>query len=267
MAFEPLPPEIFAHYADGQEAARLEKSHNRIEWVRTQELLARYLPRPPAVVLDVGGGPGAYAGWLARQGYEVHLVDAVPLHVEQARRHPLASARLGDARRLEEPDARADVVLLLGPLYHLTERADRLAALGEARRVLRAGGLLGAAGISRFASLFDGLCHDFLADPDFARIVERDLADGQHRNPTERDYFTTAFFHRPEELAAEVRETGFAIEALVGIEGPGWLLPDLDRRWADPVERERVLWAARAVEAEPSLLGLSPHHLVVARRP
>lgn len=54
---------------------------------------------------------------------------------------------------------------------------------------------------------------------------------------------------------------------VAGIEGPGWLVADLDRRWADPVERERLLWAARVVEAEPSLLGLSAHHLVVARRP
>lgn len=263
---EPIPPEVLQHYADGKEAERLARGHNRIELARTQELLTRHLPPPPAVVLDVGGGSGVYAAWLARQGYAVHLVDAVPLHVEQARQHPLASARVGDARRLEQHDATVDAVLLLGPLYHLTARADRVAALAEARRVLRPGGLLFAAGISRFASLFDGLYRGLLADPDFVRIVEGDLADGQHRNPTDRDYFTTAFFHRPEELAAEARAARFAIEAVVGIEGPGWLLADLDRRWADPAERERVLWAARAVEAEPSLLGLSAHHLVIARR-
>jgi SAM-dependent methyltransferase len=266
MAFEPLPPEIARHYADGQEAGRLGKGHNQIELARTQALLRRWLPPPPAVVLDVGGGPGVYAAWLAGRGYEVHLVDAMPLHVEQARAHRLASARLGDARRLDVADGSADAVLLLGPLYHLTERGDRLTALGEARRVLRPAGVCVAAGISRFASLFDGLYNGHLADPDFRRIVERDLADGQHRNPTSRDYFTTAFFHRPEELAAEAREAGLVVEALVGIEGPGWLLPDLDRRWTDSAERARILWAAEALEVEPSLLGLSPHHAVIARR-
>jgi SAM-dependent methyltransferase len=267
MSTPPVPPEVLAHYADGREVTRLLRSHNRIELLRTQEVLARHLPQPPAVVLDVGGGSGVYAGWLASRGYAVHLVDAVPLHVAEAARLPLASARVGDARRLDHPDASADGLLLLGPLYHLTERADRLAALAEARRALRPGGVLVAAGISRFASLFDGLVQGFLADPDFRAIVERDLAEGQHRNPTDRDYFTTAFFHRPEELAAEVAEAGLRVEAVLGVEGPAWLLADLDRRWDDAAERERVLWAARALEAEPSLAGLSAHHLAVATRP
>jgi len=268
-----LPPEILRYYAKGQEAGRLVNGKNQIELARTQELLARHIPPPPRLVLDVGGGPGAYACWLAARGYTVHLIDAVPLHVEQARAasarqpsHPIASACIGDARALAEADGGADAVLLLGPLYHLTERADRLAALREARRVLAPGGLVFVAGISRFASLFDGLFHGLCSDPDFVRIVERDLVDGQHRNPTPRDYFTTAYFHRPDELAAEVREVGFVIVDLVGIEGPGDLLPDLAQRWADPVQRELILWAARVVEREPSLLGLSDHHLVVARR-
>jgi ubiquinone/menaquinone biosynthesis C-methylase UbiE len=270
---EELPSEILAHYARGQEAARLLTGKNQLELARTQELLVRHLPPPPRVVLDVGGGPGVYACWLARQGYAVHLVDAVPLHVEQARaasarqpEHAVASLRVGDARRLDEADASVDAVLLLGPLYHLTERADRLTALREARRVLKPAALVFAAAVGRFASLFDGLFHEMYADPDFAAIVERDLRDGQHRNPTPRDYFTTAFFHRPDELAGEVREAGFAVEDVVGVEGPGGLLPDFARRWADPDERARLLWVARVLEREPSLLGMSDHLLAVARR-
>src|SRR5205823_14351555 len=101
-------------------------------------------------------------------------------------------------------------------------------------------------GISRFASLFAGVFEGLLRDPAFVAIVERDLHDGRHANPTERDYFTTAYFHLPHELEAEVREAGFVTLDLVGVEGPGWLLSDLEARWADPVERERLLWAARA---------------------
>src|SRR5262249_7357408 len=164
----------------------------------------------------VGGGPGVYACWLARLGHEVHLVDAVPLHVEQAREasrrqpdHPLASAAAGDARRLDRPDGSADAVLLLGPLYHLTDLADRLAGWREAGRVLKPGGVVLAAAISRFASTLDGLRLGSFDDPAFARIAERDLLDGQHRNPTDNAmYFTTAYFHRPEELKAEAEEAG-----------------------------------------------------------
>jgi SAM-dependent methyltransferase len=174
-------------------------------------------------------------------------------------------ARVGDARRLEEADGAADAVLLLGPLYHLTERAARLQALGEARRVLRPGGLVFAAGVSRFASLLSGLFDGSLADPAFRDIVERDLVDGQHRNATSQDYFTTTFFHHPDELRAEVTEARFTVEALLGVEGPGWALPDLTARWADPARRAEILAAARAVESEPSLLGFPAHILAVGR--
>jgi SAM-dependent methyltransferase len=203
----------------------------------------------------------------------VHLLDPVPLHVAQAAAAsaqqpdaPLASAAVGDARRLAHADGAADAVLLLGPLYHLTERGDRLRALREARRVLRPGGLVFAAGISRFASLLDGLRHGLLDDAAFRAIVARDLVDGQHRNPTGHPaYFTTAFFHHPDELRAEVGEAGFVVEALVALEGPSGLVPDPDAWWADAARRERLLAAVRAVEREPSLLGLSPHLLAIGR--
>jgi SAM-dependent methyltransferase len=271
---EPLAGEVAAYYGRGGETARLFRGHGRLELPRTQEVILRHLPAGRRVVVDVGGGTGVYACWLAGLGHEVHLVDGLPAHVAAARDasarqagRALASAQVGDARRLPWADARADAVLLLGPLYHLTERGDRLAALAEARRVTRPGGLLVAAAISRFASLLSGVAEGLLADPAFVAIVERDLADGQHRNPTVRDYFTTSYFHRPGELEDEARVAGWEPRELVGVEGPGWLLPDLDARWRDPAERERLLWAARAVEREPTLLGLSPHILVVARRP
>jgi len=222
----------------------------------------------------VGGGPGAYAVRLARLGYAVHLVDALPLHVDQAWRAAgeqgaaLAGYRVGDARRLDFPGQTADGVLLLEPLYHLTARADRLQALAEARRVLRAGGVVCAAGISCFASSLDGLFRGYLRDPQFAAIVARDLQDGQHRNPANHPaYFTTAFFHHPEELAQEVAEAGFSLEGLFGIEGPGWLLPDLASFWNDEQAAQVLLAALRALETEPSLLGLSAHLLAVGRSP
>ena len=262
-----LPAEVIAHYGLGSERTRLLSGAGRVERARTEEVLARWLPRPPARILDVGGGPGTYVPWLAAQGYEVHLVDPVPLHVEQARAAGARSARVGDARRLEEGDGSCDAVLLLGPLYHLTEQGDRVTALAEARRVVREGGIVAVAAISRFASLFDGLFRGALDDAVFSSIVERDLAEGQHRNPTSRpEWFTTAFFHHPDELRAEVSAAGLRLEDLVGLEGASWLLPDVEARWTDEGRRERLLAAARAVEREPSLLGLSAHLLAVARR-
>lgn len=272
---QPTVPEISGYYDQGAEQDRLQGGRSRLERARTQEILRRRLPPAPAVILDVGGGPGVYAFWLAGLGYEVHLRDAMPLHIEQARQaahdqpdHPLASAEVGDARQLDRPDATADVVLLMGPLYHLTERADRLLALREARRVVKPDGLIFAVGISRFTSLCDGLMSGYLDDPAFRAIVEEDLRSGQHRNPSSHaGYFTTAYFHHPDELQAEVREAGLAIEEIVGIEGPSWwLISDFASWWDDSERRERLLAASRAVEHEPTLLGLGPHLMVVARK-
>jgi SAM-dependent methyltransferase len=204
----------------------------------------------------------------------VHLVDAVPRLVAEARRrgaalsHPLASCEVGDARALELADRFADIILLLGPLYHLTDAADRARALSEAARVLKPDGIVFAAAISRYASALDGVGRDLFQDPRFGAIVEQDLQEGQHRNPTERlDYFTTAYFHRPDDLRAEVQGAGLELEGLYGLEGPGWFLPDLADRWADLRRRADLLRLARQFEAQPSVLGVSAHLLAVARKP
>ena len=263
-----LDPAIAKHYEAYDERGRLERHGGLVEAARTFEMLERFLPPPPARVLDVGGGPGAYARRLEELGHEVVLVDPVAPHVEQARAVlRRGTARVGDARRLEEPDASFDAVLLLGPLYHLVERDDRMTALREARRVVRPGGAVFAVAISRFASAFDGMARGHLADPAFVRIVDGDLRDGRHVNDDGRpEWFTTAYFHRAEELRGELETAGLHVEMLVGLEGPTWLLPDVETQWADPVRRERWMRILRALESEPSLLGVSSHLLAVGRR-
>ena len=189
-----IDPAIESHYGTGYERSRLFPGGKpSLEYVRSMELLGRLLPPPPARLLDVGGGPGTYAAALARRGYRVHLVDPVPLHVQQARRAAGGdagagfTAELGDARELSQPDESQDAVVLFGPLYHLTEAAERRRALAEARRVLRPGGRL-----------------------------------------------------------------------------MGWLLR---QEWADPQWREHILFAARSVETQPSLIGVSGHLIAAAAKP
>lgn len=260
------------YYQQGRERDRLTRGGGTLELLRTQELLQRYLPPPPADVLDVGGGPGVYAAWLAHARYRVHLVDPLPLHVEQAAETAatqpdhLFTAAVGDARDLDESDASCDAVLLFGPLYHLTERTERLAALGEARRVLRPGGIALGMAISRFGSLLDAVRQGYFGDPEAAQVIEETLRSGQNRNPGLEhfpNWFTTSYFHQPAELAAEVTESGFTLEAIIGIEGPGGFVGN---GWDDPQQRPHILRAAGLVEQEGSLLGLNPHLLAVARK-
>ncbi len=269
-----LSNETLSYYERGEEEERLSKDVGQLERTRIQELLNRFLPKPPAVIFDVGGGSGVYAYWLAQQGYEVHLIDAVPLHIEQAQnysqvqpQYPLASIEIGDARQLARADKSVDVVLLFGPLYHLIERSDRLTALGEAYRILKNDGLVFGVGISRFASTFSGLFKGHLKDPEFVEIVRRGLTEGQHRNSNNNPaYFTTAFFHHPEELKAEIIEAGFYLENILSIQGPGWLLPNFEEHWNNPSRREMLLEAIRWLETEPSLLGMGAHIMAVAKK-
>jgi ubiquinone/menaquinone biosynthesis C-methylase UbiE len=270
-----LPEDTEFYYEMGLEAGRLTGAQGELEFVRTQEIISRYIPDPPAIVLDVGGGPGAYASWLAGKGYEVHLIDPIPLHIEQARRasqdqagSAIRSFTLGEASQLNQPDEFVDVVLLLGPLYHLTERHDRIIALQEALRVLKPGGFLMSAGISRFASTLSGLIDGYLADPEFVRIVQRDLVDGQHRNANRKaNYFTTAYFHHPYELSDEVEEAGFSIEAVLAVEGAAIFLQDLEEQWKDPERRKLILDAVRWLEDEPTAIGVTGHIIAVAKKP
>jgi SAM-dependent methyltransferase len=268
-----LDPAIAAHYRHDPERDRLE-TWARLEGIRTRELLRRFLPASPAVVLDVGGARGAYALPLAREGYEVHLVDPWKPHVEAAavasaaqRDAPLASVAHGDARDLPFSDASADAVLLLGPLYHLPAADERAQALAEAHRVLRSGGVLLAAAISRFASTFDGLRSGAIADPTFEAIVEGDLRDGVHRNPDpdgRPEWFTLAFFHRPEELHRELCTAGFTDVHILAVEGPG-SFRELGASLDDPMCSDAVLRAIRRVETEPALMGASAHLMAIGR--
>jgi len=268
-----LDPTIADYYQRTPEEARLQYGPGPLEEARTRELIERHLPKAPADILDIGGGAGVYAFWLAERGYLVQLVDASPRLIEEARRrdsnttHRLVACTVGDARNLQADDESVSVVLMLGPLYHLVDADDRLIALREAERVLQRGGVLFAAAISRWGSALDGLARELFTDKRFAGIVDRDIREGQHRNETERaDFFTTAYFHRPDELSDEVARAGLAIENLYGIEGPAWLLSDLDQRWQDPQRRAIVLNVARMLEREPFVIGCSAHMLLVGRK-
>jgi ubiquinone/menaquinone biosynthesis C-methylase UbiE len=142
------------------EMERLEK-YAPVEYAITKRYLQRYIPEG-AVVADVGVGVGHYSELLARRGSNVHLVD-VASRLLTAAQERLANAGLGErilsvtnasATDLSFiPDESCDAVLMLGPFYHLSLPEERQQAAQEARRILRNGGLIFAAGINRMTML------------------------------------------------------------------------------------------------------------------
>ena len=260
--------ELEAFYSDRKEAERLLHGIGQLEVVRTRELLTAVLPPAPAVIYDVGGGTGDHAAWLAEQGHTVHLLDAVPDHVERAATNhgSLASVQIGDARALPWPDKSGDVALLMGPLYHLVERHDRLKALQEARRVTRKNGVLFAVIIPRWASALVGMMRGWTYDSDYAAMVRQELVTGFHRRPgTWPRLFMDGFFHSRAEIQEEVLATGFELARCAPIEGPAWMSQDFDASWQDAGKRQRILELSRLAENDPDLFAASPHVAIVCR--
>lgn len=266
MSNRELAPEVERFYSETfDESERLTiAADGRLELLRTQELLRRYLPPAPAKILDVGGGPGVHAKWLVADGYEVDLIDPIPRHVKQA--SSICHAAIGDARHLEAADDSYDVVLLLGPLYHLPDPADRRKALAEARRVVRRGGLVAAAAINRYASLFEHAAlahlHTERMQASISDILRTATYDGNRG-------FTLAYFHRAEELENELIKSGLHDVAVFGVEGPAWSLLKVVGQYGvlTPSEAlfDSVLTAARLAESYSELLASSSHLLAIGR--
>ncbi|MEU9715428.1 class I SAM-dependent methyltransferase [Streptomyces sp. NPDC047976] len=268
MTAPSVGPEIIAFYSETiSESERLSSSADGVlEMVRTQELLRRRLPPAPARIIDIGAGPGAHARWLLKDGYEVDLIDPVPRHVEEAAAAGFA-ARIGDARALDAEDDSYDVALVLGPLYHLLDHGDRIQALREAARVVRPGGLVAAAAIGRYASLFEHVATTMLTIDRVRAAVADILVTGIHAPG--RKGFTSAYFHTGESLAAELREAGLADPVVYGIEGPVWAALKATEQYSkdsliDTPMFEAALTAARLAEPHPDLLSASSHMLAVA---
>ena len=263
--------EVYEFYNGGAEIGRLERGLGVVEFWRSKEIISRYL-NGKLKIYDVGGGIGMYADWLASKGHKVTLIELAPTAVEYAKEHMTTpyEAEVGDARKLDKPDNSADMVLLMGPLYHLMNKEDRLLALSEAHRVLKPGGILIAAGISKFSSAtwaltVYGTANEFLDDDIYMDMIIREMKKGEHIRPREYPSFiSNTYFHTIDRLRNEVSEAKFKIIESAAVEGCAWITPDIVDKWSDDRKRERLLRIIRTTEHEETLMGISPHFLVTA---
>lgn len=264
--------------------ARLYDSMPEREWVRmdrhrtefalTLRALAQHLPPPPARVLDCGGGPGRYAIEMARQGYQVTLFDLSAGNLALAQQKAaeagvtLAGIEQGTALDLSRfPADSFDAVLMMGPLYHLLEEAERQQALAEAHRVLRPGGPLFAAFLSRFAAHLDCAGRYPERLPAESDVYAEILRSGRlPPTPTDPPTFS-AYFARPEEAPRLIWSAGFELVTTLGVEG-----------FVSVVEHDGVntltgpVWDAWCevnwqVASDPLIFGAVEHLLIVAQRP
>lgn len=268
--------EVFEFYNSGAEKGRLENGLGKVEFYRTKEVLNKYITTKNNIIYDIGGGIGVYSSWLAELGNEVHLLDLAPSGIEYAINNQSQMntfvAEVCDARKINRPDESADVVLLMGPLYHLQNQYDRLQVLNEAKRVLKKNGLLFSVGISKFSSITWGLStygkeNNFLDDSIYINMIENELLSGNHIRPKEYPFIIAqAYFHTPLGLQREVESVGFKTIKRHAIEGVIWFTPCLDEKWNDKKSREILLNIVRKTDNEEEIMGMSPHFMIVSTK-
>ena len=267
-----IPKEVYRHYEEIDEDGRLKRTKGILEFERSKQIINRFLKNGKLRILDIGGGTGIYSFWLAELGHEVTLIDPMPNLIEIAKKHPKSSLvkniLVGDVRNIAEESNTFDLIIGFGPFYHLTELEQRKIALKEINRVLKNNGFILIAGISKYVSLIQsGLFDGMIKDPEFKKIVEKDLVDGQHRNTVDNSkFFTTSIFMEPKELKSEVQNSGYNNVKCIAVEGAGWIHKDLENIVKNKEKLNELMDLISKTEEVESIMGISTHFIVTAEK-
>ena len=264
---------IKAYYNRNSEFDRFDDAFGILEFERSKILISRNLPQNSVRILDVGGGTGAYSFWLAGLGHQVDMIDLSEGHVETAKKlnaewaEKLCSINTGNVLALDFDDDSFDIVLNMGPMYHLVEKDKRNRALHEIKRVLKNGGIIISAFISRFASLIYKYKEKAIIDPRYAETAFQDIETGKRDGTDGDEYFTIAYFHKPEEIAPELEAVGFQDIDVRSVECIFYTFKHLDEFVDDKHQFAQMLAFCELLEQEPSVIGASAHLLSTAVKP
>ena len=255
-----------------REWARMDR--HRTEFALTLRALAQHLPPPPARILDCGGGPGRYAIELARQGYQVTLFDLSAGNLALARQKAaeagvtLAGVEQGTALDLSRfPTDSFDAVLLMGPLYHLLEESERAQALAEATRVLKPGGPLFAAFITRYAAHRDAAARYPTEPVDRPGLYEEIERSGRLPPMPAGPPTFTAYFAQPAEVGPLCQHASLEVEMVLGLEGHVSVIEHTAVNALTGAAWDWWLEANWRVAPDPAIHGAVEHLLVVAHKP
>lgn len=264
--------ELEAFYNKASEETRLEKGMGIFEFERVKELIAIHVSKSNSIIIDVGGGTGKYAEWLAKKGHSVHLVEPVLKHTKLAEKRAKKlknpfSVALGEAKKLSFKDSCADLVILHGPLYHLQKREDRVAAIIEAKRVLKKGGIILGFAINATASTVVGLMNGMLHTNSFFEMCKEELTTGIHNPPKDFPFLLAdAFYHKPAELKAEFMEQNLRFINLFAIEGLIWLDHKYFVNMLDKKKSKTLKILQNLTQNDEYLLPFSPHIMISVKK-
>lgn len=256
---------VLQKYADGLEPRRAELAGAYgLEFHYTKKLLAPYIT-PETTVVELGCGGGYYGLHFAPRCMRYLGIDLSPVNIDAFQKSIAesgltnVSAQVGDATALTEiPDSAFDVVLCLGPMYHLN-RTDRQACMRECKRICKPGGIIAMAFINKTGAIakFGGAVGwDKVLTPEIGHFV---LDLGTDDVNTDIFYFTM-----PEELAADAADAGLEVRTMAGLDF--LLFEDTIEKLTD-AQRKVLFHALDIMHESPACTGLANHAMLVCRNP
>ncbi|MGD8191688.1 class I SAM-dependent methyltransferase [Brevibacillus ginsengisoli] len=263
---------VIDFYEKYNEESRLTTDNARkIEFIITTRTLDNYI-KPAYTVLELGAGTGIYSIYYAEKGNKVVATDITPKHVELIQEKvvkrngvPLdLEAKIANATNLGEFESEAfDVVLCLGPLYHLINETDRVKCIQESLRVLKRGGLLVVAYINKHYILHSVMLNNkkYLTN----KFIDKMLRTGVIRDGEEECFWTDAFFTTPEEMISLLEN--FEVEIIDHLASDGFS-PFLGK-YLNTFETDEVDTWVHYIEnscREKSILGISNHALLICQK-
>ena len=243
-------------YRRKDESDRLTKSKAaRVEFLTTVRYIEKYLT-PGAKILDIGAGAGEYSLHFARQGYPVSALELADANISAFRakttpedRVDLAQGNALDLRRYS--DSTFDIVLLLGPLYHLHEDADKLRCIEEAKRVCKPDG-----------KIFFGFISNDMVILTMQQLHPDYLLSGDYDKETFRLDDFPFVFHTLDRCRALLQKAGIDVLHEVASDGASEVLKDLVNG-LDDASYEQYLRYHFYICEKPEFLGMSNHLLFV----
>jgi 2-polyprenyl-3-methyl-5-hydroxy-6-metoxy-1,4-benzoquinol methylase len=246
------------------EWTRLER--HKIEFDITKRYLDEFISGKEVDIFDIGGGPGRYSIYLSQKGHKVTLLDLSKRNIEIAKEKSkeygvdLQDYIHGNALELDNFHDKYDVVLLMGPLYHLVKLSDRKKAIEGALKLLKPNGVLVASFISNYAPIQDNLYQ--VSSIDSVDELLRYLKDGEN---IDGDGFTTAYFSSHTEAKELMQSFGLKELVFAGVEN---ILGSKEKEinMLEQEEYKKWLELGFSLSQDVNLIGTSQHFLYIGQK-